>query len=67
MPIYEYACDGCGSRFEVIAASRSMKPESPKCPSCGKKRTKGVVSSCAIGRAAAKAVGPACDISAGGG
>ncbi len=30
MPIYEYECRGCGSRFEKIVYG---KPE-PRCPSC---------------------------------
>ena len=34
MPIYEYACDICGNRFEWLVRSG----EQPACPSCGEKR-----------------------------
>jgi len=33
MPIYEFACDACGTRFEeLVAGGVSGQP----CPSCGK-------------------------------
>jgi putative FmdB family regulatory protein len=37
MPIYEFECGRCGSRFEELMASGS-KP--PKCPDCGADRTR---------------------------
>jgi putative FmdB family regulatory protein len=33
MPILEYACSGCGARFEALVA-RTAEP-SPPCPRCG--------------------------------
>ena len=33
MPIYEYACQGCGHRFEVRHAPEGPAPEG--CPRCG--------------------------------
>ena len=30
MPIYEYACSGCGHKFEVLVRSGTA----PQCPSC---------------------------------
>ena len=33
MPMYEYACENCGKRFEHLA--RSMSEAAPKCPDCG--------------------------------
>jgi len=33
MPIYEYACDSCGVRFERI--QRMDEPALTKCPECG--------------------------------
>jgi putative FmdB family regulatory protein len=31
MPLYEYACAGCGDRFELL-----VRPgEKPACPDCG--------------------------------
>jgi putative FmdB family regulatory protein len=37
MPIYEFECDQCGSRFEELMASGG-KP--PACPHCGANRTR---------------------------
>lgn len=31
MPIYEYACHGCGSEFETLVRNGAA----PDCPSCG--------------------------------
>ncbi|HKV05228.1 MAG TPA: FmdB family zinc ribbon protein [Candidatus Acidoferrales bacterium] len=33
MPIYEYACDDCGERYERIVLSRTTAIECPKCAS----------------------------------
>ena len=33
MPLYEYQCDACGHRFEVIQKMSAGPPE--KCPACG--------------------------------
>jgi len=32
VPIYEYACDSCGERFEWLVRAG----EEPSCPACGK-------------------------------
>jgi putative FmdB family regulatory protein len=34
MPLYEYVCDACGHRFEIIQKFSDAAPEA--CPSCGK-------------------------------
>jgi putative FmdB family regulatory protein len=34
MPVYEYACDSCGERFELFLRSHSKKA-CPVCPKCG--------------------------------
>ncbi len=31
MPIYEYVCDDCGTRYERIVLSKSTVIECPKC------------------------------------
>jgi putative FmdB family regulatory protein len=31
MPIYEYACNGCGNEFETLVRSSSPAPECPEC------------------------------------
>ena len=36
MPIYEYKCQDCGSKFEKLVR-RSADAEALECPSCGKK------------------------------
>jgi putative FmdB family regulatory protein len=33
MPIYEYVCDECKSRYERIVTAQNGKPECPKCGS----------------------------------
>lgn len=38
MPIYEYKCEQCGSRFDFFAKRVSETPE--KCPECGAKAVK---------------------------
>jgi putative FmdB family regulatory protein len=35
MPIYEYKCDDCGTKFEKLVRHSSDVPELT-CPSCGK-------------------------------
>lgn len=35
MPIYEYDCQQCGDRFEVLVRGRSDAPK--ECPECGSK------------------------------
>ena len=37
MPIFEYACDDCGTRFEKLVR-RSAVSEAINCPSCGQDR-----------------------------
>jgi len=36
MPIYEYKCQDCGSRFEKLMR-RSSDVDALECPSCGKR------------------------------
>jgi putative FmdB family regulatory protein len=33
MPIYEYVCDECGTRYEQIVMSKNTKIACPKCAS----------------------------------
>ena len=37
MPIYEYCCQDCGTRFEKLIRRAAEVPELV-CPSCGQKR-----------------------------
>lgn len=34
MPIYEYRCEQCGSRFEVTQSIAQHGREKPACPRC---------------------------------
>ena len=34
MPIFEYACDDCGTKFEKLVR-RSAEADAVHCPSCG--------------------------------
>ena len=39
MPIYEYLCEECGTKFEKLVRRASDAP-GIECPSCGQKRLK---------------------------
>lgn len=34
MPLYDYRCERCGGRFEILCAS-SAREEKAVCPTCG--------------------------------
>ncbi len=45
MPIYEFMCEGCEHEWEdLISSWKSPLPE--KCPECGKKKVKKLISWC---------------------
>ena len=48
MPIYEYKCDKCGTKFEEIVFPSDNK-EIFSCPRCGYKDTKRLISSFTCG------------------
>jgi putative FmdB family regulatory protein len=66
MPIFEYECNACGTRFELLAPSRRARPDHPDCPECGADETSAVVSGCAVGRSSSPA-GASCSIGSGAG
>lgn len=41
MPVYEFECEGCGVRFEELAASDARNLA---CPECGSERTRRLLS-----------------------
>lgn len=43
MPIYEYDCENCGSRFETYQSSMNTEKE-VKCPECESDKTRRVLS-----------------------
>ena len=46
MPLYEYECDACGQRFELIQKFSDVPPEA--CEKCGKGPVRRLLSSPAI-------------------
>ena len=44
MPIYEYECENCGHKFELLRRLSDQDGEI-KCPKCGKQEAKRVLSS----------------------
>jgi len=61
MPIYEYKCDDCGTKFEKLIRGGAQASEL-ECPSCGQKHLQqefSVFAAHANGRAKASE-GPAC-------
>ena len=46
MPLYEYECEACGSRFERI--QKFSDPPVDRCPTCGEGKVRKLVSSPAI-------------------
>ena len=46
MPLYEYECDACGQRFEVI--QKFSDPPAEECAACGKGPVRRLLSSPAI-------------------
>lgn len=47
MPLYEYQCEGCGTKFEKI--SSVLEPEPDSCPSCQGSCVKKLISKFAVG------------------
>src|SRR3990172_3017609 len=43
MPLYEYQCDSCGARFELIR--KFSDPPLTVCPTCGAERVRKLISS----------------------
>ncbi|HXU83591.1 MAG TPA: zinc ribbon domain-containing protein [Polyangia bacterium] len=48
MPIYEYACRGCGRRFEELVFGQAP---APACPSCSAGDVERLLSTVSVGRA----------------
>lgn len=61
MPIYEYKCEDCGTRFEKLVR-RSSETAGIECPSCGKQHLKQELSVFAAhaNGAPKRAEGPTC-------
>jgi len=42
MPIYEYSCEKCDKKFEILI----MGSDKAACPACGNRKVKRLMSSC---------------------
>ncbi len=45
MPVYEYSCPECGTKFEKFVFSHSEKHRTKKCPNCNHDKAKRIISS----------------------
>ena len=57
MPIFEYACQGCGNAFELLVRSDTV-PECPQCHSHQLDKQLSVFATAAAGAEPAMAAGP---------
>lgn len=48
MPIYEYECEACHERFEMLIRSISRRPETIECPACYSQQTRRLISAPAV-------------------
>ncbi len=45
MPVYEFQCQDCGKKFEIVATLAEKEAGlDPTCPKCGRKRTRQIFS-----------------------
>ncbi|RMF87270.1 MAG: zinc ribbon domain-containing protein [Nitrospinota bacterium] len=44
MPIFEYQCQQCQHRFEVLQRVRQETPSPPTCPRCGSQEVQRLIS-----------------------
>ena len=57
MPIYEYRCEDCGTKFEKLIRRASDVPELA-CPSCGQQHLRQELSTFAAPSSAGKSTAP---------
>jgi putative FmdB family regulatory protein len=58
MPIYEYRCDDCGTKFERLVR-RAEEIQAMECPSCGQRHLKQELSTFSAHMASPSKGGPA--------
>jgi putative FmdB family regulatory protein len=58
MPIFEYSCDDCGSKFEKLVR-RSADADAVRCPSCGQDHLTTQYSTFAARSGSSKSAAPA--------
>ncbi len=52
MPLYEYACEDCGTQFERLVSLQDRDRDGV-CPECGSKDVRRLISTFAIGKSIA--------------
>ena len=48
MPTYEFKCKKCGNRFEMAESIGQHDKHKEKCPECGSKSIKNVISAASV-------------------
>jgi putative FmdB family regulatory protein len=70
VPLYEFACDGCDSKFERLL-SFQIATGGVDCPTCGRRQARRLLSTFAAvsksGSGATSSIGGGCACSTGGG
>jgi len=64
MPIFEYSCDDCGTKFEKLVR-RAAEADAMACPSCGEKHLTTEYSTFSARAASPKAAAPAASCGSG--
>jgi putative FmdB family regulatory protein len=64
MPIFEYSCDDCGTKFEKLVR-RTADADAVRCPSCGQDHLTTQYSTFAARSAVSKSAAPAMDCGSG--
>ncbi len=65
MPLYEYVCQSCGTRFEKMVRF-SEQDKQPECPECSSKETRKQISLFASGNLGLTTSTSSCSSSSGG-
>jgi len=60
MPLYEYQCDECNETFEELVSKKDRDAGTVACPACGSTKVKRMLSTFAVGRAAAGSSAASC-------
>jgi len=59
MPIYEFRCEPCDRKFDVLFRSADERRK-PKCPTCGKSRVRKLFSAFAMSGSGSSGKGGGC-------
>ena len=48
MPIYEFECNKCGERFDLVERLSEHEKHEEKCPKCGSKEVKQILGTVSV-------------------